>query len=281
MPALCLILLSFFQVSGCGGAKEAAPVPDAVLQSVGFNRKAEDSFKKGDYERALIYYQEALRVNRSIENTDGIAVELINISAVCRRLKDNENALRSIDEILNNPSLQFSDPHRANAAFIKAMIHMDGERPEDASSWADKALSFCGASRCGLEGKIFNLKGRIALSSGDASSAITFAAKGLDLSKGNGHAEEAANSLRLLAGAKALSGQHGEAFRLYEDAFSLDKSLGLSRKIALDLMGAGRALLKQGRPDDAAAYFRRALSVARASGDEHRVKDAEAALRGD
>ncbi len=47
----------------------------------------------------------------------------------------------------------------------------------------------------------------------------------------------------------------------------LDKDTGAAAKIALDLMGLGRSIARQGRRAEAVEYFQRAYSVSEGAGD--------------
>lgn len=266
----CFSLLILF--AGCG--HRPPTLSDTHLRAVEFNQKAESAFKKGDYQRALYFYNEALRVNYSVENNDGIATNLINMAIVYRRLGDGDNAHRCVDEILDESQAAHYTSRLFEAALVKAMLYMDAARYDAASEWADKALSFCQSARCPVEGKIYNLKGRIALLKEEPASALTFGTRALTLNKTNEDEEEVANSLRLLAEANVKRGEYEEARKLYEDALVIDKSLGLSRKVAIDLMGIGNTLLKQDKPKEALEYYQRALSVNRGAGDIEGIKDA-------
>ena len=74
----CLLLI------GCGGAQ--TPTLSAVnLRAIEYNQNATKALENGDYEKALAYYMEALKVNRSIENTEGIAVNLINMAVLYQK----------------------------------------------------------------------------------------------------------------------------------------------------------------------------------------------------
>lgn len=148
------------------------------------------------------------------------------------------------------------------------MLYFNEKNYDKALEWIDRSLSFCRDAGCSNEGKIYNLKGRISLSKGDIASAIAYGNKGLELNKEDEHKNEKANSLRLLADAKQIEGIYNEALNLYKDALAIDKSLGSSRKVALDLTGMGNAACKQGKTDEAEAYFKRAVSASEASGDK-------------
>ncbi|MEW6740640.1 MAG: tetratricopeptide repeat protein [Nitrospirota bacterium] len=264
--AFCLFLI------GCG-AKHPT-LSDAHLSAVKLNQRAESSFKNSDYENALRLYNEAIKINRSIENIDGIAINIINIAATYRKLGDKDNAHKQINEILNASPIAYNPIHLSEAAFLKAMLYFDEKNYDKTLEWTDKSLTFCQSSQCSDIGKVYNLKGRAYLEKGDVASAISYGNKGLESNKEDGHKTERANSLRLIANAKLMKGEYEDARKFYEDALSIDKKLEAGRKIAMDLMGIGNTFFKQKMCGDAVKYYQRALSVIEGLGDVQGAKEA-------
>ncbi|MBI5213350.1 MAG: tetratricopeptide repeat protein [Nitrospirae bacterium] len=262
--AFCLLLI------GCGGYKEPT-LSDTQLKAAEFNQRAESAFKKGSYRRALNLYNEALKINRSIENIDGTAINIVSASAVYRKLGDKESAHKYLDEILNATAVTYRPMHISDAAFLKALLQLDEGKYDSAKDWTDRSLSSCDNPQC--QGKIYNIWGRIELLKGDLTSAITYGNKGLSLNKSNEDEAETANSLRLIAEAKAAKGEYSEAIKFYEDALSIDKKLEASRKIAMDLVGIGTTFFKQKMCGDAVKYYQRALSVIEGLGDVQGAKE--------
>ncbi|MEW6213740.1 MAG: tetratricopeptide repeat protein, partial [Nitrospirota bacterium] len=224
----CLLLTAYFLLLIVGCGYKPSTLSDAHSKAIDFNQRGEYAFKKSDYKKALSFYNEALKVNRSIENIDGIAINLINMATVYRKIGDRANAHICVDEILNTSNTVFSSFRLSEAAFIKAILYVDDGKYNSASEWADKASSFCKNAECLTEGRIYNLKAKIALSKENPESTINYGIKGLELNKKYGDKQEVANSLRLIADAKATLNQLEDARKLYEDALSLDKTLGLS-----------------------------------------------------
>jgi tetratricopeptide (TPR) repeat protein len=229
---------------------------------------------------ALGLYNGALKTSSGIEYSDGIAINLLNMAAVYRRLGDRENAQKCLDRIfiLNGRGVPFAASDLSDAAFMKAILFTDGGEYRTAIEWTDRALNFCAGGPCRHEGKIYNLKARIELLGDDVSAALRNAALGLELNKKSGDRQEKANSLRLLAGARALAGQYQTAEGLYKAALTIDKDLGQGLKIEADLQGIGAALLKQGKYTDAENYYRRAMAVGRALDDTKDVQASKALI---
>lgn len=254
-------------VAGCGGTIPP-PLPATYLRAVGLNRQAEAAFKRGEYRIALRFYREALEVDRSIEQSDGIAINLMNMAIASRELGERENAHRYLSEILDTKETLFTELHRAGAAFVKAKLHLDEGQYREASTWSDAALDLCKRIGCHQEAGINNLKGRIGLVQGDYAAAEGYVRRGLALSQERHDPQEIANAMRLLAELKTGKGEFEEAVRHYEDALAMDKALGVSRKVAMDLMGIGMVRCKQGRREEARRYFRRAMAASEGAGDK-------------
>lgn len=258
-------------IAGCGSVSVA--VSDTHLKAVGFSQNAEDAYKRGDYSSALNLYSEALRINRSIENTDGIAINLINMSVIYKKLGDIDNAHMCLDELLSVGHGTYTPLRLAEAGIIKAMLYIDAKKYETAKEWLNKAFIFC-EGKCYLEGKIYNLKSRIALLMEDPTSAISYSGKAIELNRKRGDEEEIANSLRFMADARLMMCEYEPSRKLYEEALTIDKKLGLSKKIAIDLIGIGSAFLREGDCKSAVSYFKRTLSVAEAEGDKKGIEGA-------
>lgn len=269
------LLFTVYCLLGVTACVHTPPVlSDAHLKAIEFNQKAESAFKKSDYRKALNLYNEALKINSSIENFDGIAKNLINLSIIYRKLGDKDNAHKCVDEVVQSLELGVQSELVSEASFVKARFYTDDGYYNQALEWAEKALSFCKDTKCRIEGKIYNLKSRIAFLSGDFSIAETFAIRGLELNEKTKDIGEIANSLRIRAEIKLKKEEYDEAKKLFEDALIIDKSLGLSKKIAMDLMGIGNAFFNQDKPWEALKYFKRALSISETGDDKQGVEEA-------
>lgn len=272
------LAVSFVFLAACGGGKLPAP-SEASIRAAEEGKSALAAMKKGDHKRALAYYEEALNINRSVENTDGMAINLLNMAIVHGRSGDRLSAHRLIDGIVNTAMMDVSPAVVSEAAFYKAVLHFDSGQMDEAVKWADSSLSQCARADCKTSGRIYNLLARISIAGKDFAGALAVAERGWKLNKDSGDFEEEANSLRLMAEARSLGGNVHEAIRLYEEALLLDKAIGLSRKIALDLMGAGGALCRAGRAEEGKRYYERARSVGKGAVSEEIINKASEAIK--
>ncbi|TAL22083.1 MAG: tetratricopeptide repeat protein [Nitrospirae bacterium] len=263
---------SLFTVVGCGGP-EAPTLSSIHAQAAGYNLNAARAAEKGDYEKALDNYEEALRINQSIENTEGIAVNLINMAVIYQKQGNISEAEKLIDMVFLIPDI--NDSIKAEAAFEKARLYLKAKELAKAREWVNKSLSLNKGIR---EGSRWNLLGRIALMEGNYAEALTAANTALKLNSGNKQRAEEANSLRLTAEIKALSDKFEDSMSSYIKALEIDKESGDSKKIAMDLMGLGEVSLKYGRLQDAVNFYIRAYTVSGTAGDMEGASKAAGSL---
>ncbi|MBW2062909.1 MAG: tetratricopeptide repeat protein [Deltaproteobacteria bacterium] len=269
--ALLLILLLALAMEGCGGSKK--PTPSGFYKKeASLNKKAKEAYANRRYNKALVLYKEALNASRAVEDIDLSAVNLINIAATYRALGQRDNAIRTVDEILEASHIKYPVARLSEAAFIKALLLKDAQDYTGARKMADKAMDFCLKANCGAQGKIFNLKARLAFLERDLPKTLALGQTGLKINRAQKNEQETANSLRLIADVKTEKAEYADARALYEEALVHDKELGLSKKIALDLRKIGVLLKKQGLSKEALKYFQRAYSVSLGGKDEAGVK---------
>jgi tetratricopeptide (TPR) repeat protein len=232
----------------------------AQIRAQGFNTQGMDRYKAGDLPHALTYFEQALQLAQSIEDDDAIAVARLNLSMVYLGMGRQDEALKQLDGVLDEPRLAFSNDRRAEAALRRAMAVQAGDRAGAAQA-LDRADALCG-SRCAVRGKILNLKGYLALTSGRPVEGLRFAQQAHGaLAKDD--SLERANALRLQGSACIALKTPAAAVAPLEEALKLDKAAGASEKIYQDLLLLGQA--SADRPELARDYWSRAHDVALAA----------------
>lgn len=232
----------------------------AQIRAQGFNTQGTDRYKAGDLPHALTYFEQALQVAQSIEDDDAIAVARLNLSMVYLGMGRQDEALKQLDGVLDEPRLAFSNDRRAEAALRRAMAVQAGDRAGAAQA-LDRADALCG-SRCAVRGKILNLKAYLALTAGRPEEGLRFAQQAHGaLAKDD--SLERANALRLQGSACIALKTPAAAVAPLEEALKLDKAAGASEKIYQDLLLLGQA--SADRPELARDYWSRAHDVALAA----------------
>ena len=252
---------SLFTVVGCGGA-QTQTLSAVHIKAIEYNQNAAKAVEKGDHEKALAYYMEALKVNRSIENAEGIAVNLINIAVLYQKKGNTSNSHEFVNIAFSMPDI--SSEIRSDAAYEKARIYFKEKNTAKAKEWVNMSLSLDKGLR---EGSRWNLMGRIAFAEGKYDEAAAMANTALNLNRENKQRAEESNSLRLLAEINAKEGLYLESKEFYLKALEIDKELGDSKKIAMTLRGIGMLSSNQEHFHDAAIFYMRAYDVSSNAGD--------------
>ncbi|MCE5194367.1 MAG: tetratricopeptide repeat protein [Nitrospiraceae bacterium] len=258
---LLLITSIYFSLYACGG-QQIQTLPVVHTKAIEYNQKGLKAAEKGDYEKALNYNLEALKLNRSIENTDGTAVNMLNIAVLYSKKGDTAEAHKYINDIF---ALQgINDATMSEALFENARLYLKEIKLAEAREYAKKSLSLHKGTR---EGSRWNILSRIALIESKYDEAFLYAGTALKLNISNNQAKEESNSLRLLADLNMIKKNYSESRKLYENALEIDKKIGDSKKIALTLRSLGELCFRQGELKDSKSYFIRAYEVSRNAGD--------------
>lgn len=229
-----------------------------LIQATDFNQEGEKAYRYGEYQSAIENFQASLLINESVENLDGIAINLIDLAKSYQAIESLNEAHRAVDRILQDKVLHFPDEYLAAAAAQKSLLLLSQNDLVDAARWVDKAMSWC--AQCRVRGTVLNVQSNIALRRNDAVAAARWAEMALKENKGRSPVEYA-NSLRLLARAKLSGNNAGAALPLLEEALELDKRLGMPAKIAYDMNIIAEVYLALGDQNKAYGYRERARRV--------------------
>ncbi len=250
---LCSVFCALF--IGCGGP--AVPTLSSIrTKAIEYNQNGMEAAEKGDYEKALGYYMEALKINQSIEHSEGTAINLINIAVIYQKKNNISKAHELIDMVFSIPDI--SDNIKSEAAFEKARLYLKEKDFSKTKEWINRSLSLNKGIR---EGSRWNLMGRTVLMEGKYDEAIAAANFALKLNRENKQRIEEANSLRLMAEINAQKGYYGESREFYMNALEIDKESGDGKKISMTLRGLGELALKHGHLQDAVNFYMRAYNV--------------------
>jgi tetratricopeptide (TPR) repeat protein len=269
--------LGCFFLAACA-QQPAPPLPAREAAVMEANRHAEAQVRSGNLVSAARYYGEALRLAQSIEDTEGIASNAINLSIVYQRIGKIAEARASLAPVLDQGKLMFPPGRLAQAALRRAILDLEEGRYASATDWIERAASYCGARDCALSGAIQNVKAQLALEAGNADAAAASARAALAASRGSGDRAESANALRLLGITAVRAGDAVGALAFFDQALAIDRELALARKIYLDLIGLGRARALRGEHGAARTFYERALTVSEADHDTQGAAEARALI---
>jgi len=258
---LFLAALLLLSTAGCAG-KSPEALSASHLEAIRHNQSGIKAEARGENPRALEEFSEALRINSSIENSEGIIVALVNISRVHRRIGDAKAALAMVSRAL--PRVIPSAPLYPEVAFEMAQVQLLSGDLNASSEWASNAVAADTGSQRGMR---INLLARILFLKGKLTEAEIKVREALLLNRENGLRGEEANSLRTLGDIQSAGKRHAEAAEYYNQALAIDKTVGRSRKIAADLRALAALALLHGDSDEALGFYRRAFTVNSTGGD--------------
>lgn len=233
-------------------------LPQALESAQTADKDARRALRMGDLAHAKTLFAQSMAQYQSVDDVHGAASALISLATVSHRLHDDEVAIKLLDRMLFDRPGVYSREWQSTAAFRKAVILVDMGRAEEAAAVLVMADRLC-ASDCAVRHGLAVLRARLVWLKGDATAALELAKP--VASNRDANEEEQANALRIVAAAEEKLAQHEAALTHYQAALELDKSLGLSRRIAMDLDGIARTLAALGRAEEAASYAARAALV--------------------
>jgi len=260
VAALALLL------AGCGSARP----PQNPAQQGAHNaaQAAARAWSRGDATQARALYERALAAAESVEDFDLAGAMLLNLALVQGSAGDLAGAHARVDRILAAPQ-RYGAATASRAAARKALLYLDAPDLDAALTWTDRAQAGCGAP-CPLDATLANVRAHVALQRGDAAGAAQWATRaGAQAAE---QSTEQGNALRLLGRARTQLREHETAATALAQALAIDRKLGLSDRVALDLVAAADNEAARGQSAAARDYYERAIDVHEAAG-RHQAAD--------
>ena len=255
---LCLLLL----LAGCGAPGPQPPAAQARLEDASV--RGASQLRAGDYAGAARRYEDAMRIARSLDDADSVAVNSLNLSIVYQRMGRDADARAVLAPIVADERGAFSATRRMQAELRMAIIALAARDAAGAAAWSRRAQERCQALNCAQAPAILNVQAQAALESGQAAEASTLASAAADRAKQQDDRSETANALRLVGRAQRALGNAPGAVQTLQQALDIDRELADPRKIMADLLELAHASLAAGNKQAARDYQERATVISRA-----------------
>ncbi len=258
---LTIGLISGTVLNGCFGGKPAIIRSESQQRAETALARGIRAGQKGNSSEALSHMSEALGISASIEDLPLRITALINLSRLHRLDRDLLRSAEYIDQalaLLTPDSRLYSE-----AAHEKALLELTKRHLPQALTWAQKSID---TEQGDQRGARLNLAARINLESGNRAAAEGLARQALQHNRSSGHAEEEANSLRIMGIAARQDKNFGVGEKLLLETLAIDKRLGRSAKISLDLEELALLSRESGNLHTALRYLERAGDVHDAAG---------------
>jgi tetratricopeptide (TPR) repeat protein len=251
---ICYLLPAL--LAGCAGGGQALIRSEAQSQAATQLERGIRAQNKGENSQAEKYLADSLRISSSIEDNPARIIALVNLARLKRLNNKPESAALHIDQALK---LANDTPGTmAETAYEKALIELAQNHFAEALTWGTKSFSTDNGNE---KGKQLNLLARIHHAAGNRNEATNFATRAREESHRNGQADEEANSLRTLGSLERENGRFDEAGKLLQESLAIDKQIGESHKIALDLEELATLAHDQGNLNKEVDFLERAFSV--------------------
>jgi len=255
-----------FLLAGCGAPGPQPPAAQARLEDA--NVRGASQLRAGDHAGAARRYEDAMRIARSLDDADSVAVNSINLSIVYQRMGRDADARAVLAPLVAEERNAYSATRRMQAELRMAIIVLAARDTAGASAWARRAQERCQALSCAQLPAIQNVLAQAALESGDAAGAATLAEAAADRARQQDDKSETANALRLAGRAQRALGNAPAAVQVLQQALDIDRELADPRKIMADLLELAHASLAAGNKQAARDYQERATTISRTLKDD-------------
>jgi len=265
--AAVAVLAGVLLLAACGSPRP--PQNPAQRNAETLAQAGARAWARGDAQQARAQYERALAAAESVEDFDLAGAMLLNLALVQGAAGDFAGAHARVDRIVEAPQ-RYGAPLVARASTRKALLYLDAPDADAALRWADRAQAAC-AAPCPLDATLGNLRAHVALQRGDARQALSWSTQAA--ARSEEASAERANALRLSGRAQARLGQHDAAATALAQALAIDRKLGLSDRVALDLVAAADNEAARGDAAAAREFTLRAIDVYQAAGNTREADD--------
>jgi tetratricopeptide (TPR) repeat protein len=217
---------------------------------------------KGELDKALEYYEKALKINEELGIKEGMAIDLGNIGSVYGIKGELEEALDYYEKALElNEDLGRKEGMVVALGNIGIVYQTRGEL-EKALEYYEKALELNEdlGRKEGIASQLRNI-GIVHETKGELEKALEYYEKALKLDKDLGKREGMAANLGNIGNIYQTRGELEKALEYYEKALKLNEGLGKKEGIAVALGNIGIVYETKGEPEKALEYYERALKL--------------------
>lgn len=267
---LCISVSCILFFTGCASTKPSE-ISKIQIEAIDFNQRGVFEVEDGKYNKALIKFQIALQLNTSVDNQEGIAINLLNMGRLYLLMERFDDAKTTFDRIINiGISLNNQFILSEGYASLGRYYYLTGGN-KDAIDNMEKAAAIDRKQGYHTIGNRLNIMGMAYKADNKPEEAEKVFNDALKLNKGYDMEEDIADSLRGLGDIWVEKGNYKKAGELYKNALAIDKKLGLSAKISIDLSNLGVLSLRENDTKKTLDFFLRAYAVDSSRGNDKRI----------
>ena len=216
----------------------------------------------GEINKALKYYEKALKLDEELGRKEGMAADLGNMGNVYRINGELDNALEYHGKALKlDEELGRKEGMAADLGNMGNVYRIKGEL-DNALEYYGKALKLDEelgrkegiAANLGNIGIVYEIKGEL-------DNALEYHEKSLKLDEELGRKEGMAKQLGNIGNVYRIKGELDNALEYHEKSLKLDEELGRKEGIAANLGNIGNVYQIKGELDNALEYYEKALKI--------------------
>lgn len=227
---------------------------------------------RGDNDKALEYYERALKIEEELGNTGQMAGLLYQIGTTHQYRGDYEKALNDyeqslkIAEELETPSGVAASLHQIGT------IHQNRHDYEQAMEYYRRSLKIREDSgdRSGIARSLHQL-GIISQDQGQYGLALDYSKRALSIAEEVNNPLGVARSLHQIGNVYQAQGDYKQALEYYEKSLRIEEELGHRAGLQISLEQIGAVHHRRGALDKALEYYERSLDIAQELGNRQRV----------
>ena len=260
LPVAALALLLSVSCSSAPPASDT--VNDTKNQAADASTAGNRYMHLGRFDLALQFHTQALQLNTSVDNTDGIVKSYNSIGRTYIAMGDLDQAERILGMALPIASAAGRERLFADTTDAFAQLHLARGQPEKAIAEIEKVLSVPAGTLTAEQTAVLQHDlGTAYKNTGNLSRARELFDTSLAVNTAAGSVEAAAADYYMIASVQSKQGDYAGADSNLQLALQMDKKMENSVGIGKDLYALGLVAAK--RKDDAAAYdyFKRSYLV--------------------
>ena len=234
--------------------------------------KAQDLEKRGKYNEAVKYLEEAMTIFKKLGQEDKIATCLSHLGGIYKSVGSYNRAIEYLEEALEiDKRLGMEDKAAIRLSNIGDVYDSQGQY-DKAIEYLEDVLRI--NKKLGMEAdaaiRLISI-GRILETQGKYGRAIEYFEKALNIDRKLEQDDKISIGLANIGNIFKSGKQYDTAIKYYENALDIDKKLGQGDKVVLQLANIGGVYETQGKYVKAWKYYEEALDIAETVNQDNNI----------
>ena len=234
--------------------------------------KAQDLEKRGKYNEAVKYLEEAMTIFKKLGQEDKIADCLSHLGGIYKSVGSYDRAIEYLEEALEiDKRLGMDDKAAIRLSNIGVVYDSQGQY-DKAIEYLEEVLRI--NKKLGMEADAairLNSIGRVLETQGKYGRAIEYFEKALNIDRKLEQEDKISIGLANIGNIFKSGKQYDTAIKYYENALDIDKKLGQGDKVVLQLANIGGVYETQGKYVKAWKYYEEALDTAETVNQDNNI----------